>query len=209
MTSNDIIQWIRHPEMLNTATLYELRTMVARYPAFQSLRLLYLKNLYLLHDENFGHELRKSVLYVPDRRVLFYFIEGEISLMKPARDAKPVVELTKEEPSVDRTLTLINSFLLERPDDQPLESEQALGSNNSVYVLTEDNINDDVEDENESEELDDGYFTETLAKIYLKQHRYSKALEIIRKLYLKYPKKNIYFADQVRFLEKLILNNKK
>ncbi len=208
MTSNDIIQWIRHPEMLNTATLYELRTMVARYPAFQSLRLLYLKNLYLLHDENFGHELRKSVLYVPDRRVLFYFIEGEISLMKPARDAKPVVELTKEEPSVDRTLTLINSFLLERPDDQPLESEQALGSNNSVYVLTEDNINDDVEDENESEELDDGYFTETLAKIYLKQHRYSKALEIIRKLYLKYPKKNIYFADQIRFLEKIVINEK-
>ncbi len=208
MTSNDIIQWIRHPEMLNTATLYELRTMVARYPAFQSLRLLYLKNLYLLHDENFGHELRKSVLYVPDRRVLFYFIEGEISLMKPARDAKPVVELTKEEPSVDRTLTLINSFLMERPDDQPLESEQALGSNNSVYVLTEDNINDDVEDENESEELDDGYFTETLAKIYLKQHRYSKALEIIRKLYLKYPKKNIYFADQIRFLEKIVINEK-
>lgn len=208
MTSNDIIQWIRHPEMLNTATLYELRTMVARYPAFQSLRLLYLKNLYLLHDENFGHELRKSVLYVPDRRVLFYFIEGEISLMKSARDAKPVVELTKEEPSVDRTLTLINSFLLERPDDQPLESEQALGSNNSVYVLTEDNINDDVEDENESEELDDGYFTETLAKIYLKQHRYSKALEIIRKLYLKYPKKNIYFADQIRFLEKIVINEK-
>lgn len=208
MTSNDIIQWIRHPEMLNTATLYELRTMVARYPAFQSLRLLYLKNLYLLHDENFGHELRKSVLYVPDRRVLFYFIEGEISLMKPARDAKPVVELTKEEPSVDRTLTLINSFLLERPDDQPLESEQALDSNNSVYVLTEDNINDDVEDENESEELDDGYFTETLAKIYLKQHRYSKALEIIRKLYLKYPKKNIYFADQIRFLEKIVINEK-
>jgi hypothetical protein len=194
--------------MLNTATLYELRTMVARYPAFQSLRLLYLKNLYLLHDENFGHELRKSVLYVPDRRVLFYFIEGEISLMKPARDAKPVVELTKEEPSVDRTLTLINSFLMERPDDQPLESEQALGSNNSVYVLTEDNINDDVEDENESEELDDGYFTETLAKIYLKQHRYSKALEIIRKLYLKYPKKNIYFADQIRFLEKIVINEK-
>jgi hypothetical protein len=89
-----------------------------------------------------------------------------------------------------------------------LESEQALGSNNSVYVLTEDNINDDVEDENESEELDDGYFTETLAKIYLKQHRYSKALEIIRKLYLKYPKKNIYFADQIRFLEKIVINEK-
>jgi len=47
-----------------------------------------------------------------------------------------------------------------------------------------------------------------LAKIYVKQQRYSKALEIIKKLSLKYPKKNAYFADQIRFLEKLIINAK-
>lgn len=56
-------------------------------------------------------------------------------------------------------------------------------------------------------EEDDGYFTETLAKIYIKQHRYAKALEIIRRLSLKYPKKNAYFADQIRFLEKLVINS--
>ena len=55
---------------------------------------------------------------------------------------------------------------------------------------------------------DESYFTETLAKIYVRQHRYEKALEIIKKLNLKYPKKNIYFADQIRFLEKLIINEK-
>ncbi len=55
---------------------------------------------------------------------------------------------------------------------------------------------------------DDGYFTETLAQIYIKQGRYSKALEIIQRLNLNYPKKNAYFADQIRFLKKLILNNK-
>ncbi|MDY5978814.1 MAG: tetratricopeptide repeat protein, partial [Phocaeicola plebeius] len=32
--------------------------------------------------------------------------------------------------------------------------------------------------------------------------------EIIKKLNLKYPKKNTYFADQIRFLEKLIINAK-
>ncbi len=58
------------------------------------------------------------------------------------------------------------------------------------------------------EESDDSCFTETLAKIYVKQQRYSKALEIIKKLSLKYPKKNAYFADQIRFLEKLIINAK-
>lgn len=58
------------------------------------------------------------------------------------------------------------------------------------------------------EELDDSCFTETLAKIYIKQHRYDKALEIIKKLSLNYPKKNAYFADQIRFLEKLIINAK-
>ena len=50
-------------------------------------------------------------------------------------------------------------------------------------------------------------FTETLARIYIKQGKYDKALEIIQRLSLKYPKKNRYFADQIRYLEKLIVNN--
>ena len=60
----------------------------------------------------------------------------------------------------------------------------------------------------EDEQEDESYFTETLAKIYIKQQRYLKAIEIIQRLNLKYPKKNAYFADQIRFLEKLIINNK-
>ena len=63
------------------------------------------------------------------------------------------------------------------------------------------------EDEAGNEE-EDPFLTESLAKIYIKQRRYSKALEIIKKLSLKYPKKNAYFADQIRFLEKLIINAK-
>ena len=62
---------------------------------------------------------------------------------------------------------------------------------------------------NDGKQADEGYFTETLARIYIKQGRYSKALEIIQRLSLTYPKKNAYFADQIRFLQKLILNNNK
>jgi tetratricopeptide (TPR) repeat protein len=56
---------------------------------------------------------------------------------------------------------------------------------------------------------DENFFSVTLAKIYLKQKKYERALEIIRKLNLLYPEKNLYFADQIRFLEKLIINTKK
>jgi hypothetical protein len=56
--------------------------------------------------------------------------------------------------------------------------------------------------------LNESYFTETLSYVYIKQKRYDKALEIIRALSLKYPEKNIYFADQIRFLEKLIIHTK-
>ena len=59
------------------------------------------------------------------------------------------------------------------------------------------------EEQNEVEEetADDAYLTMTLAKIYIKQQRYEKALEIMRKVNLNNPKKSAYFADQIRFLQ--------
>ena len=66
----------------------------------------------------------------------------------------------------------------------------------------------DEEEENEEELTEDIFFTETLAKIYIKQKKYEKAYKIIKHLSLNYPKKNIYFADQLSFLEKLIINTK-
>jgi tetratricopeptide (TPR) repeat protein len=51
-------------------------------------------------------------------------------------------------------------------------------------------------------------FSETLAKIYTKQQKYDKALEIIRKLSLLYPEKSVYFASQIESLERLITKNK-
>lgn len=300
MTSTHLQQWIQHPETLNRETLYELRTWVARYPYFQSLRLLYLKNLYLLHDINFGAELRKAVLYVADRRVLFYLIEGERYSLKSRKVQPAISGEGEEEPSVDRTLSLIDAFLSTVPEEHLQHNELDYAVDYTAYLMQEEEqsgttgaeespevpklrghelIDDFIrkseslealsarrelpvreeaesgeeaghekavglekEEEPEkvgelgktvepakvgeperaeeleeeeapfvppvSEELDESCFTETLAKIYVKQHRYDKALEIIKKLSLNYPKKNAYFADQIRFLEKLIINAK-
>ncbi|MDH6308333.1 hypothetical protein M2451_001044 [Dysgonomonas sp. PFB1-18] len=82
-----------------------------------------------------------------------------------------------------------------------------------VRIQLDDSLEDQPEEENDTDgqgdELDeDIFFTETLAKIYIKQKKYEKAYKIIKHLSLNYPKKNIYFADQLSFLEKLIINSK-
>ena len=104
---------------------------------------------------------------------------------------------------------------LEEKVDRPLKGQQLIDDfikNGSSRISLQDEIESSPESlisqESEMTANEEDYFTETLAKIYIKQGRYDKALEIIRKLMSDYPKKNSYFADQIRFLEKLIINNK-
>ena len=244
MMQQRIYEWIKHPELLNRDTLYELRTLLAHYPYFQTARLLYLKNLFLLHDITFGEELRRAALYMADRRILFSLVEGERYTLKSLEKPQTVDEGS----GIDRTLSLIDAFLSTMPEEPATPGIMALpveaATDYTAYLLQEpteekavpeeapkmkgqewiDNflekseeqpliasMTEEEEDEtekNEPESEEESYFTETLAKIYVKQQRYSKALEIITRLNLKYPEKNAYFADQIRFLEKLIINSK-
>lgn len=248
MIQQRLQEWIAHPELLDRETLGELRGLLARYPYFQTARLLYLKNLFLLQDPDFKVELQKSALYVADLTLLFYYIEGERFVI--GKHGKKATEINTE--GADRTLDLIDRFLSELPaqtakefsipqevsidytsillqeDIQPevavplknqeliddfiekqnIQSSAEEPSDTQQIVEVEEETEEAKDEKVEGEELDESYFTETLAKIYVKQHRYDKALEIIEKLNLKYPKKNIYFADQIRFLQKLIINAK-
>lgn len=102
-------------------------------------------------------------------------------------------------------------------DQQPRMKGQSLIDNfienEGGKIVLNDNIEYPPQQEDtaaaEEKTSEESYFTETLARIYIKQGRYEKALEIIKRLSENKPKKNVYFADQIRFLEKLIINSKK
>lgn len=249
----ELTELIRHPEKMDRDTLYELRSLLALYPYYQTARLLMLKNLFLLHDQSFDEELRTAAIYITDRKVLFQMIEAAHYQLTHQQSKNKTEEPETQE---NRTISLIENFLDSIPNDKDNEEEKQKKKQRRkptpadaaidyvAYLLETESEADHIDEapqmkgqelidtfinvdkgkiqlsdeithspddeevqEKDEEPLEDGYFTETLARIYIKQGRYSKALEIIKRLSLQYPKKNVYFADQIRFLEKLIINN--
>ena len=247
-----ITELIQHPEQMDRDTLYELRSLCALYPYYQTARLLMLQNLYLLHDSTFDEELRRAAIYITDRRVLFNMIEASHYQLKPQTSRQQNASAATAQTG-SRTMSLINTFLDSIPKEEEdtttkkrkptpadaaidyvaylLDTEEEsepvqevpempgqqlidtfINSDKPKFVLSEAPATGSLSveiDEIASEGVGEEYFTETLARIYIKQGRYSKALEIIQRLSLQFPKKNAYFADQIRFLEKLIINNNK
>ena len=246
----DLKTLIEHPEKMSRETLYELRSLVAIYPYYQTARLLMLKNMYLLHDTSFDEELRRAAVYMTDRRMLFQLVEAvHYRITTPSPILK---EEDGEVETEDRTISLIDTFLDSLPEEEvkdntpkraPTPADAAVDYVSYLLETEGSETNDGNEEpqmrgqelidnfidggkielkdnpeyvpncvetkKNEGKEGEEGYFTETLAKIYIKQGRYSKALEIIKCLNLNNSKKSAYFADQIRFLEKLIVNNNK
>lgn len=58
-----------------------------------------------------------------------------------------------------------------------------------------------------SNEMPSSIMTETLAKIYLEQKKYNKAIQAYEILILKYPEKSSFFADRIKDIKILQQNN--
>lgn len=239
----DLTGYIKDPSQLSAETLFQLRELVARYPYFQTARLLYLQNLFLLHDPTFGQQLRRGAFLVPDRKPLFDMVEGAGYAIDPNATPLPqsVAAATPAEGEPGRTDSLIDGFLAQLGDAPGHPSRGDATTDYTAYLMQLDDA-DGAEtpgeraamldeyisngsqhlelseepqyaptlpaEDADADEVGDDFLTETLARIYVRQGRYEKAAEIIRRINFNYPKKNIYFADQIRFLEKLIVNER-
>ncbi len=218
MTRDELYSYLADPKRLTAETLEPIRALYESYPYCAPFAFLYLYNLSLTGDVRYASELRRLSVLLPDREQLFRLVEGD----RPAFVAPPVVESTEAD-----AFDLIDHFLdgaRTSGEDLPEVLHYEGGGEGVDYFAGEasaslpaDGLSDLLEtsavptapvvapspEEPAPEEL----LSETLSKIYIQQQHYDKALRIIRSLSLNYPEKNRFFADQIRFLERLIANN--
>ncbi|MGB5666612.1 MAG: hypothetical protein WBM53_07180, partial [Maribacter sp.] len=94
-------------------------------------------------------------------------------------------ERSRDEKS--RKFELIEKFIQDRPKMTPKEIVSKNINLAKPYTQSSDTL-----------------MTETLAKVYLQQKNYKKAIQAYKILILKNPEKSGFFADQIRAIQKLI-----
>jgi hypothetical protein len=107
--------------------------------------------------------------------------EEEINLDDPDKAEKNSKKLLQSE--------LIDKFIIANPRIEPIKDKT---------IVANDDISKPFVEEA------DGLVTETLAKIYINQGYYSRAMDIYEKLSLKFPEKSSYFASQIEKVKEYI-----
>ncbi len=121
------------------------------------------------------------------------FVEWlKITSFKPIVREEKEVASHKEKTSspLENKLSIIDKFISDNPKIKPVAS----------YIPKPKLVNND-------DDLSDSIMTETLARIYLEQKNYDKAIQSYKILSLKYPEKSSFFADQIKLVQELKDNN--
>ena len=97
---------------------------------------------------------------------------------------------TQNDPEKQKKLDIIDKFIEANPKIAPVKETTKPPANISKSVEEPTHL-----------------MTETLAKVYLEQKKYTKAIQAYEILILKYPEKSSFFADRINEIKNLQQNN--
>ena len=212
MNKKNFIKILQQPEKLSKKELLFLQEISDEFPYFQPSRAIYLKSLAENEDIKFKKHLKSTAIYSRDRKILFDFIKNiqnqndkvffnknEITSALIENKISDSTEISEQNSFVD-WLKLSNL----KPIDRSKET-QAVDKfiSKKPKIRIEANETQSDNDKNDDLANQSGFMTETLAKLYLNQKNYEKAIQSYKILILKFPEKNSYFADQIKKIKKL------
>ncbi len=207
MRNDEFIQYVKHPESISEKNQAEFLELSNKYPYFSLAKWMYLKSLHVAESVYFEQELKKNTLYAQDRRNLYYYIHPDVQHEYEAVNVRSnstgsyfdmIGKLDEKGENNKTTLSSLAEKLRaarEMLQVEPEKKEEPIPVQVEEEVVSEKGI-EMVELMFEEKEKE--------AKSLIREKKYREAIEILEELNLINPKKSIYFADQIRFLRKII-----
>lgn len=213
----------------NKDHLSQFEELMKIYPNFHLLRVYYLKALQKQEVLSFDKNLSHTSIATYDRELLYQFIESDLNPKKinqknrKVQSGKPKKNVSK---NIIEEKNIVQNIKNENPSPKTLKfsewasylnSKKASSKKNNLHNFqliddflktTERRIpnknlknNEDLSEKSWSPNYE--LMTETLAKVFVKQKKFKKAIEAYQILGLKYPEKNSLFANQIKEIKKL------
>jgi hypothetical protein len=228
MRKERIISLINNPHLINKEDNKFLEDITEKYPYFSISHILLSKGLLNTESVRYNKKLKQAALYTLDRKQLFKLITEQkkatsdivkekikiIEVETPPNFKEKKIELKIGEPlyfdeteehSFSEWLSLTKVKKINRTEvkkeetdliDSFIETQPTIKTEKNKFFSPTETAKTSLIENNE-------LVTETLARVYLEQEHFDKAIQAYKKLSLKYPKKSSFFANQIKLINDL------
>ncbi|GAA4936345.1 tetratricopeptide repeat protein [Algibacter agarivorans] len=313
MEKTDFIHTLQNPQVITHQQTEAVKSIIDKFPYFQSARAIYLKGLKDQSSIEYNQELKITAAHTTDRSILFDFITSEAFIqnkisqfIKQNTAHLKGLDVSIEDISVEKSVTIDDALKQQIKDTDGVldpalfQPKEARPKKVSTFILDESEIIENVTEETKTQEASaddilnlgkplqfdkreshsfnewlkltrfkpidrkqekeeapieiktsealekekkfelidkfisenpkispkkpltqkgnlakaqmiqpESLMTETLARIYVEQKNYKKAIQSYKILSLKYPEKSGFFANQIKAVEQLQEQNNK
>jgi len=119
----------------------------------------------------------------------------KLTSFRPISRESNKIKQDRETPIIsdkEKKFKLIDDFIAQNPKINPIKISSTKGNLAKAQMIKPESL-----------------MTETLARIYVEQKNYKKAIKSYKILSLKYPEKSGFFANQIKAIEQLLEQNNK
>lgn len=217
MNKQELYTLLCDPQSIQPQHISALEALTEAYPYSASFVFLYLYGLAKTEDVRYSAELKRLVAYLPRRERLYEMLahineknSAPAQLEQSTNGFDLIDSFLQEARSAGEDLPI--DLLFDRPEASDYFGDVESSADDPQVALemlttSQEASNEESEATQEVASRDSELFTETLARIYIQQGKYERALSILTSLYLHYPQKNRYFAEQIRYLKRLVNSN--
>jgi len=231
MTHEDFITLVKRPESVKAEYESDLKELAERYPYFVPARLLLIKAMQQSHSIHYTASLKIGSVYCFSRRWLYYYLSPDKlpstepfhrnRAGKSSGDYFDMIQVLEMEggdtnqslKNLAERLKSARSMVIAptvQSTKKPIQKVDNITLNIGSDTIQAETVNPTIKiSAEEPNPVLIPEISESNSKKLIAEHKYKEAIEILRALNLNNPKKSVYFADQIRFLEKVILNSKK